>query len=447
MPLPQPGTYEPPPDIAPSMSAWSPGTSLVPSPAVQHIHSLEPSPITGAEVPLPPTVSDGSPPEPMRSLTSSFPEKGFSSQADNVTPSTPSPRSFGGHLNLNRDDDGVVTPGMWSTVGTPGTEDLYRTTDDMGGISESPSARATSRRKDVPVKNMDEGPEVDPDPDPDTQDDSWSTAGNQSMSRQNSWTVADTEATPLTPEGVTLPLPPSGIGLGLQPDGIPAVVPVKKVHFSPSVVGGLSSTSSSIAGSSPPGSPGGYAPSLSTVPETTYSSDSERDISRHDPDQYDLTIHPLPESGCSRDVEGSHEGPPLVTHEVPSSAVPLLFNDLTSPPNVPQVPPPVLSTHPHTEAPSLPQFPVVPSQQAGLSPQPPAPPALHPSSRFAVTPLAPIYRNNHIPSKPPSPPPELSSTQIARIQKHCRFAISALDYEDTETARKELHSALAMLGK
>ena len=45
-----------------------------------------------------------------------------------------------------------------------------------------------------------------------------------------------------------------------------------------------------------------------------------------------------------------------------------------------------------------------------------------------------------------SPPPELTPGLIAKAQKHCRFAISALDYEDAEQARKELRSALAILG-
>lgn len=56
-----------------------------------------------------------------------------------------------------------------------------------------------------------------------------------------------------------------------------------------------------------------------------------------------------------------------------------------------------------------------------------------------------------IPPPPPSlpemsPPPELTPGLIAKAQKHCRFAISALDYEDVEQARKELRAALAIVG-
>ncbi|KAI5898025.1 DUF605-domain-containing protein [Schizophyllum commune H4-8] len=41
---------------------------------------------------------------------------------------------------------------------------------------------------------------------------------------------------------------------------------------------------------------------------------------------------------------------------------------------------------------------------------------------------------------------ELTPQIIAKTQKHCRFAISALDYEDAEQAKKELRAALAILG-
>ncbi|KAF8167615.1 Vta1 like-domain-containing protein [Crassisporium funariophilum] len=57
------------------------------------------------------------------------------------------------------------------------------------------------------------------------------------------------------------------------------------------------------------------------------------------------------------------------------------------------------------------------------------------------------------PTVPPPPPPipapvvvELTPGIIAKAQKHCRFAISSLDYEDAEQAKKELRAALAILG-
>lgn len=66
--------------------------------------------------------------------------------------------------------------------------------------------------------------------------------------------------------------------------------------------------------------------------------------------------------------------------------------------------------------------------------QPPPPP---------VPQVRPSYQ-----TRPPAPiaPVELTPGLISKAQKHCRFAISALDYEDAETAKKELRAALAMLG-
>lgn len=43
-------------------------------------------------------------------------------------------------------------------------------------------------------------------------------------------------------------------------------------------------------------------------------------------------------------------------------------------------------------------------------------------------------------------PAGLTNAIIAKVQKHCRFAISSLDYEDEDQAKKELRAALALLG-
>lgn len=107
--------------------------------------------------------------------------------------------------------------------------------------------------------------------------------------------------------------------------------------------------------------------------------------------------------------------------------------------------------------------PSVPSQEhmelppgfVPLSPIPP-PPIMFPVG--SPPPMSAIFA----PSSPPrvvapSPPApvavpslprefELTSAIIAKAQKHCRFAISSLDYEDAEQARKELRAALALLG-
>ena len=96
------------------------------------------------------------------------------------------------------------------------------------------------------------------------------------------------------------------------------------------------------------------------------------------------------------------------------SASPTHFIPRNSPPSTV----PYLAGTPYASAPAPPQPPPVP-----YAPVPPPPSLLG-----------------------TSPPPELTPGLIAKAQKHCRFAISALDYEDAEQARKELRSALAILG-
>lgn len=86
----------------------------------------------------------------------------------------------------------------------------------------------------------------------------------------------------------------------------------------------------------------------------------------------------------------------------------------------------------------------------------PPPPTHVPHSVFAV-PSAPsvssiasplMAETIHVPAYPPPPPREVELTPklIAMAQKHCKFAISALDYEDTQHAIRELKAALESLG-
>ncbi|KAK1232431.1 hypothetical protein PQX77_004461 [Marasmius sp. AFHP31] len=87
-------------------------------------------------------------------------------------------------------------------------------------------------------------------------------------------------------------------------------------------------------------------------------------------------------------------------------------------------------------------------------PSAPAPPSeshSHPNSYrpFQTVPPHPSSAPAAAPSRPPPVPEpgvELTPNIVAKAQKHCRFAISALDYEDAEQARKELRAALAILG-
>lgn len=88
-------------------------------------------------------------------------------------------------------------------------------------------------------------------------------------------------------------------------------------------------------------------------------------------------------------------------------------------------------------------------------PPPPPPHIPHSVPTFAMPQSPPVsiapqpaIDSIHVPPYPPPPPREVELTPkvIAKAQKHCRFAISALDYEDTQHAIRELKAALETLG-
>lgn len=113
------------------------------------------------------------------------------------------------------------------------------------------------------------------------------------------------------------------------------------------------------------------------------------------------------------------------------------------PPPTPSILPPTHQTQ--TLAPPGPHAPSAP---------PAFPAAVFPSAP-PLPPPAPIAASSGPPPLPPAPvaalptaptPTELDPMVIAKIQKHAKWAISALNYDDLETARKELRLALDILG-
>ncbi|TFK56740.1 DUF605-domain-containing protein [Heliocybe sulcata] len=160
----------------------------------------------------------------------------------------------------------------------------------------------------------------------------------------------------------------------------------KRVHFTPSVTGGLT--------------------------------DSEAGSTVYDPDEQQPEAAP----GFVVPPPGVIGGVPAIPGAVDGMPVPHGFISTVSPSRAGQAPV------------SPPQ--VLPS----------APPTL--STSPTVVARAPAPPPPILPSAPPSQPVpvDLSPADIAQTQKHCRYAISALDYEDVETARKELRTALGMLG-
>ncbi|XP_078372600.1 vacuolar protein sorting-associated protein VTA1 homolog [Oculina patagonica] len=83
--------------------------------------------------------------------------------------------------------------------------------------------------------------------------------------------------------------------------------------------------------------------------------------------------------------------------------------------------------------PNQPSYPTPPGQPSVHQPPPPAA-AAHPAAPAASV----------VPTQPSS---TLSPEDSEKAQKYCRFAASALQYEDVKTAIDNLHKALALLEK
>ncbi|KAJ9101084.1 hypothetical protein QFC21_003302 [Naganishia friedmannii] len=97
------------------------------------------------------------------------------------------------------------------------------------------------------------------------------------------------------------------------------------------------------------------------------------------------------------------------------------------------------------------RFPTIPLVPPPAERSLPSAPATTPSPDAQPLPSAPSAPRETVPvpvpvqTQPQAYPTDLDSKSIERCQKHARWAISALDYEDLETARKELRLALDLL--
>ena len=141
----------------------------------------------------------------------------------------------------------------------------------------------------------------------------------------------------------------------------------------------------------------------------------------------------------------------------PPTAFPPSFPNSSSPPPT-QFSRPVPPPRPTSQTPSnyYTQSPVVPPSnyapgQPSAAPsnyapgQPSAPPL--PSNYYAPQHALQPVQHTQTPSYfPPQPQVVVDDEAIAKAQKHARWAISALNYEDIDTAVKELKNALNTLG-
>ncbi|GEM08450.1 late endosometo vacuole transport-related protein [Rhodotorula toruloides] len=190
------------------------------------------------------------------------------------------------------------------------------------------------------------------------------------------------------------------------------------------------------------------ADSLVTSPASVKARETPRDESA----SYPFPQQPMTLPSAPPDTPDFTDDEPLPT--VPPTAPSFLDDEASafaSEPNanvdeMPRSPTHQTSELPHPHAHAAADPPAFPS--AIFPAAPPLPP--QPSLPTSVPPPSSANAPPRIPD-PPAPVIEarrddFDPMTIANVQKHARWAISALNYEDVETARKELRLALAILG-
>ncbi|GLB35885.1 putative vta1 like [Lyophyllum shimeji] len=312
-------------------------------------------------------------------------------------PQTP-PRYKGGHLDVNSyghergggwGGEGEATPGSWSTAATPGTAQEFSVNMD-----EPSSPMATKGHKPRRGSGTSGGG-----------------GGGVGISRRKAWVSEELEPHDgdehyaSHQNGGTIP---GYAGTASSDDSSNTK---RSVHFTPSVDGGLSD--SSVASSSAPTTP----------------SHDERESDRVGDGHW-----------ASNPTHGDYHLPQPGPHANGGIDLRILPPGFVPDPNQVWVTGPGAPPPPH-----IPQGPAHNHDPFSLQHDPA--PGLPPTRHNMYAPSAPPLPQHYAPP-PPSPPSpdELPPLVIAKAQKHCRFAISALDYEDAATARKELRTALAILG-
>lgn len=199
--------------------------------------------------------------------------------------------------------------------------------------------------------------------------------------------------------------------------------------------------------------------------------EAETELDPADPDVQRLTasVEDVPDAGEPSDVRSAEPEPdqsyfPQTTATAPEPFVP---SPLSQSPGIPPPPPGVQAA-----TPGSPQIPPQPSPQiptklpTDLTPLVPSP-ALDPSAppSWTTTPSAPhpatsnppptIPTSSGFPPSAPAPVPVAAAPSggyvqdqksLNQAQKHAKWAISALNFEDVPTAVQELRNALAVLG-
>lgn len=286
-----------------------------------------------------------------------------------------------------------MTPGNWSTAATPGTTAWGRAADPDGGPYDayewelaSPTTARKGKGKEREKEKRYQKKRSGSGSSNGSTDTLSSGEGTSGGSKKKAWVSEELESPLLQVPPPRAPAhftePPEDVNhnnININGNG------KKSVHFTPSVIGGLSS----VEGTPP------VSPANATPPSSVF-------------DNYPTAPQP-PSQPYYDGLSPSNEiyGPEPPTWNPSSNPSQVYY----SPPVPPPAPAPIFLPIP----PPSPPVPVV---------QAPPPP----------------------PSQELEPEVELTTSMIAKAQKHCRFAISALDYEDAEQARRELKAALAVLG-
>ncbi|KAG5647768.1 hypothetical protein DXG03_008491 [Asterophora parasitica] len=304
-------------------------------------------------------------------------------------PQTPPPQ--GRHLNLGGwGGEGEATPGSWSTAATPGTAQ-----DTSVGWEDQPSPTAAALEFQKGHK-------------PRSGSENSTPSGSRGILKKTAWVSGELEPFDANePYNELERQHPAEIANSDDSSK-------KSVQFTPSITGGLSD--SSIATSS--------APTTSSY-NLERSFDSTTDDGQWPVERYGDVSNYLPQQ-VPLDVDLASLPPGFIpdAHQRWNTGV-------AAPPPTRRTPPDALHHDPHLASPHPP--PALPLHQHIYAPAAPPPAAVQ----------------TFLPLPPSEPQPtfdELTPSLIAKAQKHSRFAISALDYEDAETARRELRAALAILG-
>lgn len=123
----------------------------------------------------------------------------------------------------------------------------------------------------------------------------------------------------------------------------------------------------------------------------------------------------------------------LIHHQSPPSHLPSYISQPPPPPPQPNLQQPPLPQPPQPQLPQLPQSQLPQQPQSQRLPN--YQPIFHGQQSVGYS-ITSLQSQNYV---------EIDPNTVTQAQKHCKWAISALNYNDVKTAVENIHKALAML--